>query len=52
MILPGGESRLQTLGRLAAQLFDSALRTINFEAVFDVEPGKSSFLPSSSTHFA
>jgi len=26
MILPGGESRLQTLGGLAAQLFDSTLR--------------------------
>ena len=28
MILPGGGSRLQTLGGLAAQLFDSTLRTI------------------------
>jgi hypothetical protein len=27
MILPGGGSRLQTLGGLAAQLFDSTLRT-------------------------
>jgi hypothetical protein len=27
MILPGGESRLQTLGGLAAQLFNSTLRT-------------------------
>jgi len=28
MILPGGGSRLQTLGGLAAQLFDSTLRTL------------------------
>ena len=28
MILPGGGLRLQTLGRLATQLFDSTLRTI------------------------
>ena len=28
MILPGGGSRLQTLGGLAAQLFDSTFRTL------------------------
>jgi hypothetical protein len=28
MTLPGGGLRLQTLGRLAAQLFDSTLRTL------------------------
>jgi hypothetical protein len=29
MTLPGGGLRLQTLGRLAAQLFDSTLRTLH-----------------------
>jgi len=28
MTLPGGGLRLQTLGRLATQLFDSTLRTV------------------------
>ena len=30
MIMPGGVVRLQTLGGLAAQLFDSTLRTNTF----------------------
>jgi len=31
MILPGGGSRLQTSGGLAAQLFDSTLRTSSLD---------------------
>ena len=37
MILPGGESRLQTLGGLAAQLFDSTLRTLATSTLAEVE---------------
>ena len=33
MILPGGGSRLQTLGGLAAQWFDSTLRTYFYNHV-------------------
>eukprot|EP00980_Cylindrotheca_fusiformis_P007273 scaffold1525_cov142-Cylindrotheca_fusiformis.AAC.73 len=35
MILPGGESRLQTLGRLATELFDSTLRTFRVAVFWD-----------------
>ena len=41
MTLPGGGLRLQTLGRLATQLFDSTLRTVVLEATNYV--GKSCF---------